>query len=414
MITTLYPRRLSGSLELTPSDAEVCRLLAAAAFADRPCGIRCAVPGADAEQMIRLLRALGAQVVSSGDVLTVTPIGDRFPDQPQLDFGASVRCLKLLLPSVCRLRSGVRFSGSLRGLHPAHDLTALLEEHGCAFDSDTFPFYADGFPDDGMYTFSSQPDGDSLFGLALMLSQCPDRGQIAWDGSFDEGHRSVIRVLNLFGAGAEETLKGYFFPAGRLTPSAEILSPRGDPALACLWLASGAAGGPVTVCGADPNDPQIAALLAVISSCGSEVKTEGSRITAQRGTDFRPAGEYFAVPASLLPAFGVLLAGETGETVLYAREVRDPSFAAVASALHQAFAPLGKTFTCSDGVCSVGGTPSRGKVTSSFPEVLAAALLAACTGTAPVSFTDLRPLQTRWRPFSDDLRRLGAALRIGR
>ena len=408
---SVTPHRLYGTVNLVPSDAEVCRFLAAAAFASRECAIRCSGFGPNSEQMILLLRKLGAQITAAEGEIRVVPLWNRLPDQPDLDFGASELCLKLLLPAVCRLRSGIRFSGVEDRKHGAQCLTEVLERHGCVFDTDRFPFYADGFPDEGIYEFPRLPDPDSLFGLALMLCLCPDRGQIVCEEPFGTAHRSVMRILNLFGAQAEETLKGFFFPAGQLTPSSDVLSPRGDPATAGLLLSAGALSGPVTVCGADPSDPDLSVMLSVAESGGCKIVTEGSCVSVYRDGETAFLPEYFDVSPGSLPGLAVLFAGCGASVDLYAKEPHDAAFSASVRGLDQTFAPLGVHFSESEGKCTVSGALSvAGTVHSPFYESLAAALLVACHAPGSVIFDDLASLDRYDSRFVGYFRTLGGVL----
>ncbi len=408
MTVTVAPRRISGTLDLPPSDREVCRMLAASAFSSQSVILRCPGTGADSHRMIELLTNLGAKITRDCGEIHITPIPRPAPSVESLDFGSSEACLKILLPSVCLLHTGVRFLGQgvLAGENPAFFLTSLLAEHGCAFDSPTLPFYADGTPDRGIYGLSQLPDEDSLFGLALMLSLSVGGGQMETSVRLPDSLTEVFHILSFFGVGPEETLHGWYFPAGEWIPEAEVLSPRGDSVLACLWLAAGACCGPVTVRGADPSSAAISALLPLLEVAGATVVVNGSSISAFSEKRLCPT-EFFEVPSVLLPALTVLCSETEQDVRIYAPTSKDSGFAASVVALNQSFSPLGKTFSYCEGICSISGTLGSSRcATSPFPEVLAALLLSSSVCRIPLQIEGCEELLSYWRSFLNDFRLL--------
>lgn len=405
---TVYPSSLRGRIVLPPSDLEVCCFLAAAAFSDSPCVVCVPGLGADSQQMVSVLTTLGASFQISSEKISVTPISASLPETLALNFGSSALCFEILLPVVCSRRSGVRFIASLRETELLRErpLLNLLREHGCAFDSDTFPFYADGIPDSGAYRILESLSEPALFGISLMLSLFPDRGQILFSPSPEQ--RRVLNIFSFFNAAPEETLRGFFFPAGRLTPSAPLLYPRGDPGYACLWLSAGALSGPITVSGVDSEESPLPELLTILKESGACVRISGSEITVSGSAECAP---FIRVPSALLPSVAVLLQNAPDGIELESSSGAVSDFAASVAALDHAYSPFGQRFSMASGVCSCRGSFCGGAAAvSPFGEVLASLMLSACRAEASVSFPDLSPLAELWPEFCSDFRRLGGRL----
>ena len=71
MDITVYPGKLTGSLNMIPSKSQVHRLLICAAFADEPTTLICPAVNEDIEATVDCLNALGAKVLRTEEGYTV-------------------------------------------------------------------------------------------------------------------------------------------------------------------------------------------------------------------------------------------------------------------------------------------------------------------------------------------------------
>ena len=74
MDLTIFPARLSGTIQAIPSKSQAHRLLICAAFSDVPTYLNCPQTNDDIEATVRCLQALGAIIIRTEQGYHISPI----------------------------------------------------------------------------------------------------------------------------------------------------------------------------------------------------------------------------------------------------------------------------------------------------------------------------------------------------
>ena len=125
MDITIYPRKLSGTVQIIPSKSQAHRLLICAAFADKTTEIICPETNADIAATANCLNALGAQITRTESGYIVIPL-QNIPEKATLDCGESGSTLRFMLPIAGAL--GVETTFQMGGRLPQRPLSPLKEE----------------------------------------------------------------------------------------------------------------------------------------------------------------------------------------------------------------------------------------------------------------------------------------------
>lgn len=173
MDVTIYPRKLSGTIQAIPSKSQAHRLLICSAFADTETIMECPQTNQDIESTVRCLNALGADIKRTMQGYHIKPITE-FPHSATMDCGESGSTLRFLLPIVCAL--GINTTIRMQGRLPYRPLSPLweeLERMGCQLSrptettiQTTGQLHSGSFLIDG--NISSQFISGLLFAAALM------------------------------------------------------------------------------------------------------------------------------------------------------------------------------------------------------------------------------------------------------
>ncbi len=137
MDITIYPRKLSGTVQAIPSKSQAHRLLICAAFADKPTIINCEQTNEDITATVNCLNAIGASIIRTPSGYEVNPVS-AVPEEAILDCGESGSTLRFLLPIVCAF--GIHTTLCLHGRLPHRPLSPMweeLERMGCTLSRPT-------------------------------------------------------------------------------------------------------------------------------------------------------------------------------------------------------------------------------------------------------------------------------------
>lgn len=171
MDITIYPSRLSGTVQPGASKSLLHRYLICAALADQPTHIHCGTSCDDIEATIDCLRTLGAQIQQVDDGYFVIPISE-LPERAVLECRESGTTLRLLLPVVGAL--GIDATFHLRGslaVRPISPLGDEMERMGCSLSygsDDTIRCF--GQLHNGQYNIDSSVSSQFVSGLLIALS----------------------------------------------------------------------------------------------------------------------------------------------------------------------------------------------------------------------------------------------------
>ena len=258
MDITILPGKLRGTIPAIPSKSQAHRLLICAAFADAPTTLTCPQTNQDIEATADCLRALGADILRTGDGYAVSPIS-QVPDTAELNCRESGSTLRFLLPISGAL--GVDTVLHLAGRLPQRPLSPLWEEMermGCRLSRPTADAVrCTGKLSPGAYTISGSVSSQFVTGLLFALSRAEGASDLTLTGKVESTPyiHMTIEALKTFGIQIPEENQCYtIIPQSFRSPG--HIDVEGDWSNAAFWLAAQALGSGLTVTGLNPHSPQ--------------------------------------------------------------------------------------------------------------------------------------------------------------
>jgi len=181
MKKTITPKPLGGEVNAIPSKSYAHRLLICAAFSHHESEIFCDVISEDIEATIRCLRALGADITETDNMIKISPIDrNNIPENPELDCGESGSTLRFMLPVVCAL--GCKCTMLMRGRLPERPLSPLYEElkaHGAVISGrGTAKLSVSGKLDSSDFEMSGDVSSQFITGLLFAMPLIDGGGSI--------------------------------------------------------------------------------------------------------------------------------------------------------------------------------------------------------------------------------------------
>lgn len=255
MDITLFPGKLSGSVQAIPSKSQAHRLLICAAFSDSPTLLECPQTNEDIEATARCLNALGADICRTESGYVVKPIS-AIPASAELDCGESGSTLRFLLPVVCAL--GVNTIIRMHGRLPYRPLSPLweeLERMGCSLHRPTETTIAvSGKLQPGEFSIAGNISSQFISGLLFAAALMDGNSSITITGTLESKPYvdMTTHALNTFGVDTTN-----YQIAGSLpfrSPGRIVVE--GDWSNAAFFLAAKVLGNPVEVTNLNLNSPQ--------------------------------------------------------------------------------------------------------------------------------------------------------------
>ncbi len=317
----IEPGCLSGRTEAISSKSELHRILIAAAFADGETRVRFRGLSEDIRATVDALSRLGAELdISEKDgsgAIVIKPV--TATSAPMLDCrecGTTARLLLAVASAACDDFTITGAPGLRR--RPFAPLCDALAGNGVVCDSTVLPIKVSGRMHGGVYEIAGDVSSQYISGL---LMAAPITGEDVWikltSPLCSAAYVDItIACMERFGCVAEKTPDGFFVRGGQRYHSPGELCVGGDWSNSAVWLAAGAIGGDVLVCGLDMSSHQgdrvIAELLCRMGADMS-VSDDGIRSRAARLEAFSvDAGEF----PDLVPVLAAVAAFCDGEMVL--------------------------------------------------------------------------------------------------
>lgn len=251
MDITIFPGKLSGTLQAIPSKSQAHRLLICAAFSDKPTELICPDTNRDIEATASCLNGIGASITRTESGYFITPISET-PTSAELCCAESGSTLRFILPIVGAL--GIDTLIHMEGRLPYRPLSPLWEEMermGCCLIRPTDnTIRCNGKLKPGSYTIdggvSSQYITGLLFALSLIKGQC----SLTITGKLQsEPYVNMTRqALSIFGANPEDPAASYHTPGK--------LQVEGDWSNGAFFLAAKSMGSKLDISGLDNNSAQ--------------------------------------------------------------------------------------------------------------------------------------------------------------
>lgn len=170
MTVTFKPCRLHGTVDAPPSKSMAHRYLIGAALSGEPCTLTGVDFSEDILASMDCLKALGADIQTDGDRVTVDPRGFMRAEHPILACRESGSTLRFFIPLALCLGRPVTLRGSERLLERPLDVyEELCRERGFAFRKDKDSVTLCGDLESGRYRIRGDISSQFITGLILAL-----------------------------------------------------------------------------------------------------------------------------------------------------------------------------------------------------------------------------------------------------
>lgn len=305
MRVTVSGNTLRGEVVAPASKSAVHRLLICAALADIPTTLKNVTLSQDIVATIDCLRALGAQITTNGDRLTVIPLREA-RSGAVLDCGESGSTLRFLLPIAAAL-GGASFVGRGRlAQRPLSPLYELLCDNGCTLSPQgQFPLRVSGGLTGARFVIDGGISSQFISGLLMAAPLLGHAVEVCVSGAVESRPYIDLTVaaMRRFGVEVTEEQQTFFVPAARYT-SPDTVTAEGDWSNAAFWLVADAiaSASSLTVSGLDETSLQgDRAIRRIIEG------TQGLRVPLDVDVSQIP---------DLVPVLSVLAAGISGRSVI--------------------------------------------------------------------------------------------------
>ena len=399
MTATFHPCTLRGTVSAPPSKSMAHRHLIGAALSGRICRLSGVDYSEDILASMDCLRALGAEISTDGDTVTVDPARFMQVDHPVLECRESGSTLRFFIPLALCLGREVTLRGSRRLFErPLTVYEELCREHGFLFQKGDCSLTLCGRLKRGSYTLRGDISSQFITGLIFALVYLGEKSSIRILPPF--ASRSYVDLtcsaLNSFGA------KVAFVDGYHISISQSEMHP---------------------FSGRIEGDYSNAAFLDAFNHIGSDVRVGNLREDSLQGDRVYQA--YFrlisagtpTLDISDCPDLGPVLfalaamkngAVFTGTDRLKAKE-RDRGMA-----MHEELKKLGGGLCFGDNVITVPKQElkDRGDLLSGHNDhriVMAMSLILSRTGGV---IDDAQAIRKSYPGFFEDIRRLGAKVEV--
>lgn len=278
----IHSADLKGEIPAIASKSFAHRLLIASALADQPTVVHCPLRSEDILATVRVLKALGAEIVDHVDRFDATPItmsARGLQTNALLDCGESGTTARFILPIIAALGHGGALTGHgrlpQRPLSPLYD---VLVDHGLKLSPQgTFPLTVEGQLVAGDYAIAGNVSSQFVGGLLFALSVTEGRSTLTLTETIESAPyiRMTLDVLRLFGVDVmvSDDERVYRIVGQKILKSPRDVTVEADWSNAAFWLAAGAVGSkPITLSGITSQSSQgDRAVLEILSRLGAKV-----------------------------------------------------------------------------------------------------------------------------------------------
>lgn len=208
MTATFKPCRLHGVINAPPSKSMAHRCLIGAALSGQKCTLRGIDYSQDILASIDCLRALGADITTDNDIVTVDPKGFMQTEAPVLNCRESGSTLRFFIPLALCLGKSVTLCGSDRLFERPLDIyEKLCTENGFAFNKGKNSVTICGRLESGSYQLRGNVSSQFITGMIFALVYLRNSSSIEILPPFES--RSyvdlTVSALKSFGADVEFT-----------------------------------------------------------------------------------------------------------------------------------------------------------------------------------------------------------------
>lgn len=284
MNRTIKPSKLIGRVKTPSSKSLSHRMIIAAALADGVSEINAVNHSEDIDATVDAMTALGAKIVSDGDVYTIKGIGNAIKET-KINCRESGSTLRFLIPVAAVLGCKTEFNGG--GKLPTRPITPYkreLSEKGVTFHhtDGVMPFSIEGKLCGGDFFIEGDISSQFITGLLFALPLCCEDSRIILTSPLESKPYAdmTVSALNAFGIKINEGLSENGFPVYNITGNQRYTSAdctvEGDYSQAAFFYTANAIGSEIEIDNLNSDsvqgDKEICSILKKIGfgkvSCG--------------------------------------------------------------------------------------------------------------------------------------------------
>ena len=413
MDLTIRPKELSGSVAVPPSKSAAHRAIISAALADGRSTITNVDLSNDIRATIGACRALGVDMCTNDDTLTVDGGRLRLTGDP-IDCSESGSTLRFFIPVVCTLPGEKTFTGHGRlPLRPLDSYLHIFDMQGIGYTRPpgyNLPLTVSGALRSGEFRVDGRVSSQFVTGLLFALPLLKGDSSISVIGGFESrGYVDLtVDMLRRFGIdmavdGDNFTIRG----GQRYVP--QNIYVEGDWSQAAFFLVAGAISGGVRVAGFDDNSLQPDSVIAeLLMRMGADISWEGDEFVSAPAKLHGTTIDVSQCP-DLVPPLAIAAAYAKGVThITGAARLRIKESDRLHALAHN-LAALGiRTEELPDGLIILGGQPTGGEIDSFGDHRIAMAFsIAAAGASGPVTIRGAECVDKSYPKFYDDYKALG-------
>ncbi len=415
MNVTVYPSKLSGSVQAIPSKSMAHRLLICAAMSEGVTRVRCSESSQDIDATIACLKAMGSNIVKIGNMYLVPKVTVHAGQSVVLDCNESGTTLRLMMCVAAGIGLCARFAGCDRLFErPLTPLTDVLTEHGIVISRDeNNRIIQSGRAFGYDYSITGEVSSQFISGLLLMLPLCGG-GNLTVTGKFESKPYVDLTVKALKNSDVQITEDDRTYSVRGKYDLRDCLV-EGDWSNSAFFLASGALGGDVRLTCLDKNSAQgDKEILNLLSEFGASVAADEKAATC-KGAGLNAIKIDVSNIPDLVPILAVVSAGAKGKTEITGASRLKLKESDRLLTVSDMINNLGGKCECTQDSLVIDGTGELlgGEVDSCNDHRIAmSAAIAAAICKGPVVIKDAQAVNKSYPKFYEDLQSLGAKIKV--
>lgn len=279
------PFNAKGTVNIPPSKSDVHRAIICAALSKGKCTISPVALSNDIKATIGCIKALGAAVNISNNILTIDGTNIFKTQNITLDCGESGSALRFFIPVAAAGGISAEFVG--HGLLPQRPIgifTEALPKAGVSCETKGgLPLKISGTLQSGRFEIPGNVSSQFITGLLLALPMLKGDSDIVLTSPIESvGYINMtIYTMSKFGVNVEATDYGWHIKGGQAYKPTDYITD-GDWSQAAFFMVAGAVNGCVTVNGVNKDSAQgDKAIAEIISQFGANVTQKNTSVTVK-------------------------------------------------------------------------------------------------------------------------------------